>query len=208
MSFAVLTFAIAYADSIATLAVLRFLAGVGLGGAMPNAAALASEYVPRGQRPFAVTLTIVCIPLGGMLAARLAAEIIPRYGWQPLFMAGGVVPLLLAVVLFRVLPESPQYLAGRRERWPELTALLRRMGHQLPSDTSYLQPDTGPGGRRAPLADIFAPAYRRDTLALFASFFFCLMVNYIGILLIPAAFRESGFEQAAANRVLEAYNLF
>src|SRR5712691_1155205 len=47
------------------LTVLRFFAGLGLGGAMPNAAALSSEYVPRVQRPFAVTLTIVCIPLGG-----------------------------------------------------------------------------------------------------------------------------------------------
>jgi AAHS family 4-hydroxybenzoate transporter-like MFS transporter len=207
VSFAVLTFAIAYADSISTLAVLRFLAGVGLGGAMPNAAALASEYVPRGQRPFAVTLTIVCIPLGGMLAARLAAEIIPRFGWQPLFMAGGVVPVLLAAVLFKVLPESPQYLAGRRDRWPELTVLLQRMGHKVPADAAYVQADAGTTTRRAPLAAIFAPAYRRDTLALFAAFFFCLMVNYIGILLIPAAFRESGFEQAAANRVLEVYNL-
>ena len=56
------------------LGLLRFLSGVGLGGAMPNAAALASEYVPRRQRPFAVTLTIVCIPLGGTLAALLAGR--------------------------------------------------------------------------------------------------------------------------------------
>jgi MFS family permease len=51
------------------LGVYRFLAGLGLGGAMPNAATLASEYVPRRHRPFAVTLTIVCIPLGGTVAA-------------------------------------------------------------------------------------------------------------------------------------------
>ena len=56
--------------------------GVGLGGAMPNAATLASEYVPRRQRPFAVTLTIVCIPLGGALAALLAGRVIPAYGWR------------------------------------------------------------------------------------------------------------------------------
>src|SRR5262245_26627723 len=89
IAFAAVTFVIAYANSIAALTLLRFFAGVGLGGAMPNAATLASEYVPRDRRPFAVTLTIVCIPLGGMLAARLAGDIIPEYGWRPLFMAGG-----------------------------------------------------------------------------------------------------------------------
>src|SRR5215204_4007762 len=87
ISFAILTLLVAFVDSVGVLSALRFLAGIGLGGAMPNAAALASEYVPRRQRPFAVTLTIVCIPLGGVLAARLAGEIIPSYGWRPLFMA-------------------------------------------------------------------------------------------------------------------------
>ena len=207
MTFALLTLAVAFARSIDTLAVLRFLAGVGLGGAMPNAATLASEYVPRRQRPFAVTLTIVCIPLGGMLAARLAGEIIPRYGWRPLFMAGGVVPVVLAVLLWKILPESPRYLAGRRERWGELTALLRRMGHRVGRDASYQESAAPPQESRAPIADIFTPSYRRDTVMLCAAFFFCLMVNYIAILLIPAAFRESGFEQAHANRVLENFNL-
>ena len=116
LTFAVLTFAIAFANSIEMLGALRFLAGVGLGGAMPNAATLASEYVPRKQRPFAVTLTIVCIPLGGVLAGELAARIIPTYGWRALFIAGGLVPIVLAAALWKLLPESPRYLAGRRER--------------------------------------------------------------------------------------------
>ena len=59
LAFAVLTISIAFVDSVFALGVLRFIAGVGLGGAMPDAATLASEYVPRRQRPFAVTLTIV-----------------------------------------------------------------------------------------------------------------------------------------------------
>ncbi len=67
------------------LATLRFVAGIGLGGAMPNAATLASEYVPRHQRPFAVTLTIVCIPLGGAVADESRPESMPAYGWRMLF---------------------------------------------------------------------------------------------------------------------------
>jgi len=139
LTFALLTFAIAYvpAGDVGMLGLLRFLAGVGLGGAMPNAATLASEYVPRKQRPFAVTMTIICIPLGGVVAAEMAARIIPDYGWRALFQAGGVLPIILAVVLWKVLPESPRYLAARKERWPELTRVLRKMGHQVPDDAVY-----------------------------------------------------------------------
>ncbi len=209
ISFAVLTLAIAYVDTVFMLGLLRFLSGIGLGGAMPNAAALASEYVPRRQRPFAVTLTIVCIPLGGMLAARLSGAILPQYGWQPLFMAGGAVPIVLAIVLFKVLPESPHYLAGRRERWPELTVLLRKMGHHVPADASYIEttaPTAAPV-RRATVRDLFAPEYARDTVALFASFFFCLMANYIAILYITVTFTGAGFPQADANYVQYLFNL-
>src|SRR5438067_522674 len=104
--FGILTVLVSFAGSVGALGMLRFFAGLGLGGAMPNAAALSSEYVPRRHRPFAVTLTIVCIPLGGTLAGLFGAEILPRYGWRALFLAGGIVPLVLAAVLFQVLPES------------------------------------------------------------------------------------------------------
>jgi AAHS family 4-hydroxybenzoate transporter-like MFS transporter len=139
LTFAVLTFAIAYvpAGAVDMLGLLRFLAGVGLGGAMPNAATLASEYVPRKQRPFAVTMTIICIPLGGVVAAEMSAWIIPDYGWRALFQAGGVLPIILAAILWKVLPESPRFLAARKERWPELTRVLRKMGHQVPDDVVY-----------------------------------------------------------------------
>ena len=210
LAFAVLTFAIAFANSIEMLATLRFLAGVGLGGAMPNAATLASEYVPRRQRPFAVTLTIVCIPLGGAIAGELAARVIPAYGWRMLFILGGVIPILLALVLWKVLPESPRYLAKRRERWPELTKTMRRIGHDIPSDVEYTEAAaaTGAPAKPASIGSLFGPNLLRDTLALSASFFFCLMVNYVVILLLPAMLTadDVGFTQPAASRALAMSN--
>src|SRR5919108_6576757 len=101
VAFAVLTLAIAWANSVFMLGFLRLIAGIGLGGAMPNAASLASEYVPRRQRPFAVTLTIVCIPLGGSLAAFLSQRVLPVYGWRTLFVLGGIIPIVLALLLFK-----------------------------------------------------------------------------------------------------------
>ena len=209
VTFAVITLAIAFVNSIDALLVLRFLAGVGLGGAMPNAATLASEYVPRRQRPFAVTLTIVCIPLGGFVAAELAARIIPAYGWRSLFLVGGIVPLVLAAILWKVLPESPRFLAQRRERWPELTRLLTRIGHDVPAGVEYVEA-AAPGAqpaKKASIGDLFAPLLARDTAGLWASFFFCLMVNYVAIQLVPAMLSGAGFAQPAASRGLTMVNI-
>jgi len=209
LTFAVLTVAIAFVDSVGMLGALRFLAGVGLGGAMPNAATLASEYVPRRQRPFAVTLTIVCIPLGGAIAGELAARVIPTYGWRMLFLVGGIIPIVLATVLWKVLPESPRYLARRRERWPELTKTMRRAGHLIPDDVEYVE--AAPAGapvKSASVASLFNPAFARDTIALCASFFFCLMVNYVVILMLPLVLtaNEIGFTQPGASRALAMSN--
>jgi AAHS family 4-hydroxybenzoate transporter-like MFS transporter len=210
LTFAVVTLAIAFVDTIAMLGALRFLAGVGLGGAMPNAATLASEYVPARRRPFAVTLTIVCIPLGGALAGELAARVIPSYGWRALFIFGGIIPVVLALVLWKVLPESPRYLARHRERWVELTRTMRRIGHDIPDDVEYREAAAASGTPTKPasIGSLFAPGLARDTLALCASFFFCLMVNYIVILLLPAMLtgKEVGFTQPAASRALAISN--
>ena len=209
MTFSVLTLAIAFANTIEMLGLLRFLAGIGLGGAMPNAATLASEYVPRKQRPFAVTLTIVCIPLGGVLAGELAARIIPDYGWRALFIAGGILPIVLAAVLWRVLPESPRFLASRRHRWPELTRTMRKIGHDLPDDVEYVEAATaGVPAKKANIGTLFGPQYLRDTVALSAAFFFCLLVNYLVILLLPAVLTApvNEFSQPEASRALRDSN--
>src|SRR5882724_7087809 len=207
LAFAALTLAISTVNGVMLLGILRFLAGLGLGGAMPNAAALASEYVPRRQRPFAVTLTIVCIPLGGTLAALLSAQILPVSGWRTLFIVGGIIPIALAILLFKVLPESPRFLASRRERWPELIAMLRKLGHNVPNDAAFVEAGAGQKVKaKASMRDLFVPDFRRDTIGLFGSFFFCLLVNYVGILLIPAMLTGAGFQQAFASNALAAWN--
>jgi AAHS family 4-hydroxybenzoate transporter-like MFS transporter len=174
---------------------------------MPNAASLASEYVPRRQRPFAVTLTIVCIPLGGMLAAELAARFIPAYGWRALFIAGGLIPVVLAVILWNVLPESPRYLARHRERWPELTRAMRRMGHEVPNDVAYMETTGATSQAEGKFGKLFTLDFRRDTFALFGSFFFCLMVNYVLIQVVVPMLTGVGFTQPQASRALLWSNL-
>ena len=207
ITFGVLTVFVSLSSGIAMLTALRFFAGLGLGGAMPNAAALASEYVPRKQRPFAVTLTIVCIPLGGTLAALVAGRILPQYGWRALFVVGGLIPLVVAAVLFKLLPESPQYLATRRERWPELVALMRRFGHDVSAQSAFVSRGSGGEVRaRGSIRELFAPQLRRDTLGLCGAFFFCLLAIYVGFSWIVAMLAAAGYTQVDASNALAAFN--
>jgi AAHS family 4-hydroxybenzoate transporter-like MFS transporter len=205
--FAALTALIAFAGDLTTLTAARFLAGLGLGGAMPNAAALTAEFVPGRQRPVAITLTIVCIPVGGVLAGLAAGAVIPSYGWRALFAAGGLVPLALAAILFKLLPESPSFLAGLRQRWPELRATLRRMGHDITDEVEFADP-AGGGASRGSIADLFAPSLRRDTLALIGAFGSCLLAIWMAFLWIPAMLTDPavGFAQPQASFALSLYN--
>lgn len=111
--FGLATLATAFVHGFFGLSVLRFITGVGTGGALPNVSALTAEFAPLRRRPTAVKLTLVCVPLGGMLAGALAAWILPRFGWRGLYAAGGACPLLCAVALWAALPESPRFLARR-----------------------------------------------------------------------------------------------
>ena len=206
VAFGALTILVSFAGGVAMLTALRFLAGLGLGGAMPNAAALSSEYVPRRQRPFAVTLTIVCIPLGGSLAGFVGAQILPRFGWHGLFLVGGILPLLMAAVLLKALPESPRYLARRPARWPQLRVLLRRLGHEV-ADTATFVDGTEKAVARASASELLEPDYRRDTLALCASFFFCLLSVYVGVNWVPSMLVGAGFDVGTASYGLTAFNL-
>jgi AAHS family 4-hydroxybenzoate transporter-like MFS transporter len=205
VSFGALTLLASFAGGVTTLTVLRFFAGLGLGGAMPNAAALSSEYVPLRHRPFAVTLTIVCIPLGGTLAGVTGAQILPRYGWRALFLVGGSIPLVVAALLLKVLPESPRYLARNRHRWPELAALLRQLGHAVPADADFVDAREKAIARPSARA-LLVPEFRRDTIALCASFFFCLLSVYVGTNWVPLLLSQAGFSIGTASWGLTAFN--
>ena len=175
--FGLMTAAAAAAASPAHLTFLRFLAGAGLGGAIPNATALAAEYVPRRHRPIAVTLTIVCVPVGATLAGLLGTYVLPSLGWRRLFVVGGVVPLLAAVVLWRLLPESPRYLARHPQRWNDSVRML------------------------------FAKEWRADTFALSGAFFSCLLAVYLGFSWLTTLLTSAGFDPATASTGITAFNL-
>src|SRR5205814_59436 len=96
------------------LVLFRFLTGLGLGGAMPNAVALTAEFTPKRLQPIVVGAIFVGMPAGAVVASQAAAILIPRWGWRSVFVLGGALPLALAVVLIGLLPESAEWIEARR----------------------------------------------------------------------------------------------
>jgi MFS transporter, AAHS family, 4-hydroxybenzoate transporter len=205
--FGLATIATALVHGFVGLTTLRFLTGMGTGGAIPNASALAAEFAPLSRRPTAVKLTIVCVPLGGMLGGLLAANVLPRFGWRGLYTIGGALPLVFAVVLWAALPESPRFLARRTARWPQLVHLLGRMGHAVPAGAQFEDRAERESEQRASLRSLFRPGLARDTVGLWIAFLFCLGSIYLVFGWLPAMLAARGLDLATASTGLAVYNL-
>jgi MFS transporter, AAHS family, 4-hydroxybenzoate transporter len=208
IAFAGMTLAIATVDGIPMLIGLRFLSGLGFGGALANAAVLAFEYVPKRQGALALVLTMICLPLGRFVSAFIAEKVLPVYGWRTLFLLCGIIPMIFAVVQLKFLPESPLYLVKRRERWPELIALLRRLGHTVSADAVFAGSGSSETGKpKASIRDLLAPGFRLNTLGLFAAFFFSLVGVYLAIQFFPLVLRQQGLASHQADEALLAWHL-
>ncbi|MDD1018114.1 MFS transporter [Pseudomonas sp. TNT2022 ID1048] len=205
--FGTATCAIGLAPDALAVAVLRFIAGLGIGGALPSAPTMTAEFTPARRRTLAVTATIVCVPLGGMLAGLFASQVLPVYGWRTLFFLGGSLPIVFGFLLLATLPESPRFLARRPQRWGELSALLGRMGRPMAEGVRYTdaleQKSEQQGGFRA----LFAIGYGRDTLAVWVAFFMCLTAVYSAFSWLPTMLQSTGLPLAVASSGLTAYNL-
>jgi AAHS family 4-hydroxybenzoate transporter-like MFS transporter len=127
-------------------------------------------------------------------------------GWRVLFVIAGVIPVLSAVALLRLLPESPRYLTRHPRRWPELARTLARMGHPTPAGTTFVD-STEQIAERASIRTLFRPEWRADTLALFGAFFSCLLAVYLGFSWLTALLSSAGFGPGTASTGITAFNL-
>jgi AAHS family 4-hydroxybenzoate transporter-like MFS transporter len=134
--FGVFTLMTAFVTSVEQVALYRFLAGLGLGGAVPNALAFGSEYAPPRSRATFVTTMYAGMPGGSVLGAVSAIWLIPNYGWQSLFVLGGAVPIVIALAVAVGLPESLEFLVANNKDETRIRGIVGRIAPALAKDTS------------------------------------------------------------------------
>jgi len=160
-----------------TFSAMRFLAGLGIGGVMPNVVAQMTEYSPRKMRSTMVTLMFSGYAVGGMLAAVVGKGLIESHGWQSVFLAAGL-PVLLIPLILKSMPESMPFLIKTRQ-----TARLQEIAARL--DPSY-QPQPGDSfdlpkqdrDASAPIGKLFQDGRGFSTVMFWIAFFMCLFMVY------------------------------
>lgn len=203
--FGAATLAIAAAHGVGEVSLYRFLAGLGLGGALPAATALIAEFTPRRNRSLSVMLGIVCIPIGGMIGGLLAAQLQPEYGWRMLFVVSGVLPIIVTMILAIALPESPQYLLARGADMKKVAKSVRILDKTAAVSGVFVD-RRDIGVERASLTALFLAGFRRSTTALWIAFFFCLLPVYVLYAWAPTLLTSKGFDVQTASFGLALFN--
>ncbi len=181
--FALPSLATSLAHNIGTLMALRFFGGLGIGGLTPIAATLAAELSPPRWRSAVVMFIIACVPLGGMVAGTVSGLVLDAYGWRTLFVAGGTAPLLLLLFLFFALPRSSK-------------------GSERASQAAAVGDGDDDDGK----GDLLTILRRRDTIALFAAFFFSLLNAYSFQSWLPSVLSTMGLDVMQRGTASATFN--
>jgi AAHS family 4-hydroxybenzoate transporter-like MFS transporter len=141
--FGIFTWVAAYATTLAHLSWLRLIAGLGIGGVIPNMIAINIESAPRRSRGTLALIATGLVPLGGALPGFVSATLVPSHGWPILFLIGGIVPVAVAIAAFFWMPESIKYMTLHESERPKLVKLIQRLspGYPIPEGARFVVED-------------------------------------------------------------------
>ncbi len=198
--FGLLTLGFALAGSYRALLLLRLVDGIAIGGMLPVCWALNIEYAPKRYRATIVTLIMIGYSLGISLAGPIAIWLMPKFGWQSLFVFGGALSLVAALILALVLPESIRFLAVQGRR-PELIArLLRRIAPErpVPDGARFVVADEEGVAKDFRPALLFEGELRWITPLLWLGYIFSSMAVFFFASWTPLVFEALGFARPVA----------
>lgn len=200
------TFMGAFADSPTQFALLRFVAGLGIGGVMPICVALTSEYAPKRMRSTLVAIMFSGYAIGGMMSAILGAWLVADYGWEIMFYIAGI-PMLLLPIIWVMLPESLMFLtkAGRTDEAKVVLQKLSPNTSILPTSTLTL--DEPIKGDDAPIRALFLRNRGFSTVMFWVAFFMCLLMVYALASWLPNLMIQAGYSLGASMIFLFALNI-
>ena len=205
--FGVLTLLAAYASTPTEMAILRLLAGTGMGAAMPNATTLLSEYAPQRRRSLMITVMFTGFNLGSAGIGFAAGYLIPLHGWRSVLVLGGVVPLLLVPLLLLFLPESARLLALRGAASARIGAVLGRVTRHRFSGSETFVSNEPPLPTRKPIGVLFSRGYGVTTVSLWVTYFMGLLVIYLLTGWLPTIMRDAGLPITTAANVTALFQI-
>ena len=175
--FSVFTAAAGLTKDPLMFSVMRFLAGLGIGGVMPNVVAQMTEYSPKKIRATMVTLMFSGYAVGGVIAALLGKGLIETYGWQSVFFAAGL-PVVLVPFIMKSLPESMPFLLkeGRHDELKDIVGRLQPGFRPVASDHFALPSEDK--ADNATVGHLFHDGRGFSTVMFWIAFFMCLFMVY------------------------------
>ncbi|OZI45986.1 MFS transporter [Bordetella genomosp. 4] len=206
--FAIATLLTAAATETWHILVLRFIAGLGMGGCTPIVLALAAEYVPARLRGTVITGVLLGLPAGAMLGGLLAARMLPVIGWEGIFIVGGVAPLILLVALVALLPESLQFKAMRGDAAGQdyVRRILAKITTQpVASGTKFSVPEDAKV--RASVKALFSDGYARKTLSIWTVYLLNWVAWFMLLSWLPTVLKAAGLPADQAPMGTFAVNL-
>lgn len=200
------TFLGAFASSPVEFGILRFLAGLGIGGVMPNVVALMTEYAPKRIRSTLVAVMFSGYAIGGMASALLGAWLVTDYGWKIMFFIAGI-PFLALPIIWKFLPESLMFLTKKGET-AQVAEIVQKISPEqhINAETRFVLNDVI-AGDEAPLRALFQQGRLFSTLMFWVAFFMCLLMVYALGSWLPKLMIQAGYSLGASMLFLFALNI-
>jgi AAHS family 4-hydroxybenzoate transporter-like MFS transporter len=198
----------AFSADLSQLTILRFVTGLGLGAAMPNAVTLMSEYCPDQRRSILTNAMFCGFPLGAAFGGFLAAWMIPQWGWRSVLLLGGISPLVLAALMLLLLPESVRYMVAKRQPAQRIRAALSRISPAAADAQAFVMTEKAAAtNAKGGIGVVLSRSYVVGSLMLWLAYFMGLVIFYALINWMPILFRDAGINPRTATLIAALFPL-
>jgi AAHS family 4-hydroxybenzoate transporter-like MFS transporter len=203
--FAAFTGALIFARTVTELSLLRFVGGLGLGGAMPCFLTLVSEYAPKARKALATGLIWCGYPAGGVIGGLIGSQLLPSHGWRAIFYLGSGLAFLVALLQWLWLPESLQFMALHDAKPKRINRVAAQLAPGFNLEGVRFVADA-PTAKLARVRDVFSEGRAIPTILLWIPLFVTFMMTTFMVLWMPGLLKTAGMPIATAALMLALGN--
>ncbi|MHA3050398.1 MFS transporter [Acinetobacter sp. ANC 4639] len=206
--FGVFTLLAALSTNVTELMMFRFIAGLFMGGVMPQAVTLVTDYSSMKVNGRLVTIILSGFTIGAAIGGFLAAWVIPHFSWHAMMIIGGILPILLATIAIFKLPESIGYKVLKQHPKEEIDAIIHKMAPNFDTrNTVFVLPQPKTNTVDNPVKTVLSPFYLIGSFLLWWSYASGLFVVYLLGSWLPMMTHEFGFSISEASLITAIYQL-